>query len=151
MQDSIQPENNQKEILELLLEMQKKLSEMKNELIEIKQEMVNTNTENVKLKQDISKLIGMNMIKSKGNSLEHQQLLKDDFHPNLFAETYKRRNTDSSIKYVPTDKKQIIHTKSGRSLSISSSIPKKQSVVTSATTTSATSTSATSTSATSVD
>jgi len=56
------------------------------------------------------------MLRSKSSS--HQVNPFDDIHPNKINELYKRRNTDSSIRYVPNDK-QPIKTKPRGSLSIS--------------------------------
>ena len=96
------------------------LFDIKKELLEIKKNVAHTNTEIVALKQEISTLLKVHMLRSKSSS--HQVNPFDDIHPNKIHELYKRRNTDSSIRYAANDK-QPIKTKSRGSLSIS--IPKK--------------------------
>lgn len=92
------------------------LFDIKKELLEIKKSVANTNTEIIALKQEIATLLKVHMIRSKSSS--HQVNPFDDIHPNKINELYKRRNTDSSIRYVPNDK-QPIKTKPRGSLSIS--------------------------------
>ena len=92
------------------------LFDIKKELLEIKKSVANTNTEIIALKQEIATLLKVHMLRSKSSS--HQVNPFDDIHPNKINELYKRRNTDSSIRYVANDK-QPIKTRARGSLSIS--------------------------------